>query len=420
MKKLIIILTIVLSGYSNIYSQWELVYHFPGGTMNDFADNGSILYAAVIGKGIYRSTNNGDNWFLPNSSLHQYNINAIVAKDSYVFVATDTGLFKSTDYGINWSYIDLSSMSVISIPSMTLVNSNNTDYLFVGGIMTILKSSDWGVNWTNAGNGLPEISDIEALSNTNGIIYAQINTYSSVPSGIYKTSNLGINWIFLTQGFQVEARSIFSLDNLILCGGNLLLISTNAGNNWRIIPEIHNVYRIYGFEAFNAKDIFISYWYFGFFVSNDSGKTWNLKNEGLPYLSVYALHRLGEYLYLYDYSYPAIFRRRLSEVIGVKNISTEVPNSTRLYQNYPNPFNSVTKIKYQISKMSSPHALGGELVSLKIYNILGKEVATLVNEKQKAGVYEVTFDAGKLTTGIYFYKIQAGDFVQVKRMVLVK
>jgi hypothetical protein len=88
------------------------------------------------------------------------------------------------------------------------------------------------------------------------------------------------------------------------------------------------------------------------------------------------------------------------------------PLAFQLEQNYPNPFNPSTKINYQISQ--------NDFVSLKIYNVLGDEVATLVNENKPAGNYEVTFDASLLSSGTYFYKLQAGSFVETKKMMLLK
>jgi hypothetical protein len=83
-----------------------------------------------------------------------------------------------------------------------------------------------------------------------------------------------------------------------------------------------------------------------------------------------------------------------------------------LDQNYPNPFNPATTLRYAIP--------AGTDVTLKVYNIIGQEVATLVNEYQTSGVYTVNFDASKLSSGIYLYRISAGTFVQVKKMLLVK
>ena len=83
-----------------------------------------------------------------------------------------------------------------------------------------------------------------------------------------------------------------------------------------------------------------------------------------------------------------------------------------LAQNYPNPFNPTTKIEYSIPLQSQ--------VELKIYNVVGQEVATLVNEVQKSGIHSAKFNASNLASGIYFYRLVAGNFTSVKKMVLVK
>jgi Subtilase family/Secretion system C-terminal sorting domain len=102
----------------------------------------------------------------------------------------------------------------------------------------------------------------------------------------------------------------------------------------------------------------------------------------------------------------------ISFLTNVNNNLTSIPETFSLSQNYPNPFNPSTKINYELPKSN--------FVLLKIYNVLGKEVATLVNEKQNAGAYSVEFNGSNLSSGIYFYKIQSGEFSDVKRMVLIK
>ena len=92
--------------------------------------------------------------------------------------------------------------------------------------------------------------------------------------------------------------------------------------------------------------------------------------------------------------------------------STFEPNSFTLYQNYPNPFNPSTTIKYSIPRRTN--------VTLKVFDVLGSEVATLVKIEQPQGNYEVEFDATSLASGIYLYRIKAGDFVETKKMVLLK
>ena len=107
---------------------------------------------------------------------------------------------------------------------------------------------------------------------------------------------------------------------------------------------------------------------------------------------------------------------------NIIEVEIEIPNNFSLSQNYPNPFNPVTTIKYSIpSVISIPNSRERNLnVTLKVYDVLGKEIATLVNEEKPAGNYEVKFNASSLSSGVYFYKLQSGSFVQTKKMILMK
>jgi photosystem II stability/assembly factor-like uncharacterized protein len=103
--------------------------------------------------------------------------------------------------------------------------------------------------------------------------------------------------------------------------------------------------------------------------------------------------------------------------IGINQISSKIPSEYKLFQNYPNPFNPTTKIRFQIPKQC--------LVILKVYDVLGREIATLLNENIKAGEYEIPFSIFQysnngIPSGIYFYRLRAGDFIETKRMVLIK
>ncbi|MFZ1321382.1 MAG: SBBP repeat-containing protein [Ignavibacteria bacterium] len=103
---------------------------------------------------------------------------------------------------------------------------------------------------------------------------------------------------------------------------------------------------------------------------------------------------------------------KYSQQVGIQLISNEIPNQFSLSQNYPNPFNPKTVINYELRVTGN--------TELKVFNVLGNEVSTLVNEKQNAGSYQVEFDGSNLTSGVYFYKIEAGEFVETKRMLLIK
>ena len=130
----------------------------------------------------------------------------------------------------------------------------------------------------------------------------------------------------------------------------------------------------------------------------------------------------GKYSYrLKQIDYDGSFK--YSDVVEVE---IGLPDEFSLLQNYPNPFNPTTKIRYSISTSpQSPPYQGGEakqgwLVQLKVYNVLGKEVATLVNEQKPAGNYTVEFNASNLSSGIYYYKLQAGNYSEIKKMILLK
>src|SRR4030095_11111508 len=100
--------------------------------------------------------------------------------------------------------------------------------------------------------------------------------------------------------------------------------------------------------------------------------------------------------------------------IGINPVFSEIPKSFSLYQNYPNPFNPSTRIRFEISVETHSNA------SLRVYDILGREVTTLVSEQLKPGTYEIEWNASGNPSGVYFYKFQVGVYSTTKKMVLVK
>ncbi|HED07118.1 MAG TPA: T9SS type A sorting domain-containing protein [Ignavibacteria bacterium] len=128
--------------------------------------------------------------------------------------------------------------------------------------------------------------------------------------------------------------------------------------------------------------------------------------------SVYSLAVSGSNLFA-GTGNGGVWRRPLSEIItDVENDRNNLPTNFALEQNYPNPFNPSTTIKYDLPKEG--------FVTLKVYDMLGREVATLVNKEQSAGRYIITFDASGLASGIYFYRISAGKFLQTKKLILLR
>ncbi|MEO6695252.1 MAG: T9SS type A sorting domain-containing protein [Ignavibacteria bacterium] len=113
---------------------------------------------------------------------------------------------------------------------------------------------------------------------------------------------------------------------------------------------------------------------------------------------------------------PIVETARWTTTVGIINISSVIPSTYDLFQNYPNPFNPVTKIKFDIPQSN------GQIKNTKlvIYDALGKEILTIVNERLAPGSYEADFNAGDFPSGLYFYRIVSGEFSKIKKMILVK
>ncbi len=114
-------------------------------------------------------------------------------------------------------------------------------------------------------------------------------------------------------------------------------------------------------------------------------------------------------------SFGKIVRTNIGDIVSAGQNNNSVPLSCELFQNYQNPFNPETKIKFNI-----PNGFGSNRAAIVIYDLLGREVKTLLNEVVASGYHEVTFDGSEFTSGVYFYRLTAGDFSETKKMVLVK
>lgn len=149
---------------------------------------------------------------------------------------------------------------------------------------------------------------------------------------------------------------------------------------------------------------------------NSSGTVVAVNNSTSSNPFILAAPSAGTYTVNAGYRNPSRVWGSTSAVINLTGVDEELvglkPESFALYSNYPNPFNPSTKIRYAISQSA--------FTTLKVYSILGQEVATLVNEEKTPGVYEVNFDGLNLTSGTYIYKLQAGNFIDTKKMILLK
>ncbi len=192
-----------------------------------------------------------------------------------------------------------------------------------------------------------------------------------------------------------------------------VFLSTNNGTNWIATgfqDTLVSALTVSGTNLFaGTSDILGNSG--GVFLSTNNGINWTAVNTGLPNTGVLALAVSGTNLFA-GTSGSGVWRRPLSEITSVSFSSTRLPQEFTLEQNYPNPFNPSTRISWQLPISSH--------VSLKVFDVLGNEIAKLVNEEKPAGSNEIEFDAGGLPSGIYFYRLQAGKYIETKKLVLLK
>ena len=239
--------------------------------------------------------------------------------------------------------------------------------------------------------------------------------YAGARNGVSRSTDNGESWEIINNEMGNTAIWALSINSYgdIFAGGSYSGIyrSTNNGDNW---IQLLNAY-ITSLAINSKDDIFAGSYDQGIFSSTDNGENWIQINDGLTSSSVLSLtvNNIG---YVFAATDSGVFRSIHSTTPIIVNDNTSNIDF-RLYQNYPNPFNPSTQINFYIPEPG--------LVSVKIYDILGSEVKTLINEYRNTGRYEVTWRGDnnvgkKISSGIYFYTLTSGDFVQTKKMLLIQ
>jgi photosystem II stability/assembly factor-like uncharacterized protein len=363
---------------------------------------------------IYNTTNGGVNWAFKsvyNTIPDPYGGVQFFDRNTGYIIAKQGGagyLLKTTDNGSNWNQVFYSDTIYFQYP---LKIYKNRLYTMTSSGHIIWTTND-GQNWTHI---LPP-----ANAYASHYYIVDSNTYygcnSNGSNNLMKTTNTGQNWAFLYSpiyGVDWKEIHFINANTGFLVGNKSGIIKTTNGYYFTIEQSgitnselvFNSVYMIDSLNVYVVGDIGVIY------NTTNGGFSWNLQNSGVAddltkvrFCNSKTGWIIGEG--------GVILHTTSAGAVWVSNNSQIAVNDFHLYQNYPNPFNPVTNIKYRITN--------SKLVILKIYDILGKEISTLVNGKQSSGVYEVSFDGSKLPSGIYFYKLEAGGLSEVKKMVLIK
>ena len=386
------------------------------------ANSGCVVgYTGIV----LKTTNAGVNWLSQTvSSTHLfYSVFFTDINTGYiaggVYGSLDSGnVFKTTNGGANWNALILPKYS-----QYFYVNFLNPNTGYVTGYQTILKTTNAGSTWESKSfTGLGLITSVYFVD-------ANVGFASEYDNGmIMKTTNGGNDWqeIFVYSG----DGGFFSLHFLdsntgTVVGGNsaavgdaVILRTTNGGVDWTNIAfNNSNISRLWSVKFVTPSIGYIS-------GGGNTGNCAILKttNGGINWYFQAAnpgnmLN--GNYFMNANTGYAVGSNGRIIKttdgggaLIGIKTESNNVPERYFLSQNYPNPFNSMCNVQF------SMHNAGN--VKLVVYDVMGREVKTLVNEKLRPGTYETSFDGSMLPSGVYFYKLITEGFSETKRMLMIK
>jgi hypothetical protein len=293
--------------------------------------------------------------------LTDLDVISLAVSGTNLLAGTKNGAFSSINNGTGWSASDLTYQAVTAV---AFSGGNLVAGVFVGytGEARISISANNGTSWAVVDSGVKQVNAF-AVSGTS--------LFAGTWGGVLLSTNNGRSWTAVNSGLRY-----LPVNALAVSGTNLF-----AGT------------------------------YGGVFLSTNNGISWTAVNSGLTSTIINAFAVDSTYLYA-GTDAAGVWRRPLSEMItGVEASVLKLPGRFTLGQNYPNPFNPSTTIRYALP--------GRAHVTLAVFNTLGQQVATLVNESEEAGNHDVRFDGGGLASGVYFYRLMAGTFVQTKKLLLL-
>ncbi len=424
-------LTVYVTGYAGgIWKYTETVPATPGWTEQTSALAGVVLYSAsavddniawvcgATGK-VQRTTNKGVNWVNVSGDMPTtYTLYCIFGYDANIAIATgvagaNTAIFKTINGGTNWVQANVHPGFG---DDLWMTDANNAYFIGdpSGGNWDLLKSTNAGSNWSSWST-LPTTNTSGTYNNAACFLGTSVWFPSVGLSTIHYSSNMGVNWS--SQPITLSELTAIQFNNATdgLAGGSStsagMLKTTNSGTNWTAITSPFATGSISSIVG-TGTEYWASLQGTTIQYSSNFGVNWSLSYTS-PGGSYYHMSRTrtGSTIWAIR-SNGGISRYGLPIVSGITPIVTITPSDYRLEQNYPNPFNPATKITFALPKSG--------LTTLKIYDITGKVIETLVNSSMNAGTYSYEFNGANLSSGVYFYKLEANGFSAVKKMMLIK
>ncbi len=324
-------------------------------------------------------------------------------------------MFKSTDLGKSWTLTNLTADTLMPVYNVLAVND---DTLFTSTFYNLRKSTDGGNSW--------EVLPIKTGESAKALFYKDnilwLIGVQSFQLVLYKTTDLGNSFTSLYSGFDTFEinNSISVLNNgyVFLSSRNITLAgitrSTDFGLEWEQVLNNENtvpiVYAndsglvITGTTVFSNNDTNKVY------LSTDYGTNWEFFVQPTIFgTAITDIKQDNNGIYYFGTSSEGLFKVDIiTDIAGEPDYKYKFS----LSQNYPNPFNNSTVVQYEISVSG--------LVTIKIYDVLGREIKTLVNDIIKTGKYSIKFNADNLPSGVYFCRLKSGNYVQTRKMILLK
>jgi hypothetical protein len=371
------------------------------------------IFAGTLNEGLYYSPDKGSTWIYLTFPQTQTGTACKLSNGDLYVDANNYGLYLNKNENGTWNFVGFTDVGIDQIfesaSGYLIAHVSSYNPAVYSSVYTFYLSKDNGLTWKYIPSQFEESLALCIAKHPNGDIYI------ATSQGVFKSST-GESWTYCHPGY-IESLAIRSDGTIYIGLENELRTSTDEGATWKVLTFTQSPFEITKILRDTRDNMYIetSNISTSFLYKNNNGSsTWDLLGElnghnGHAFASKMQINSRGDIFYMDGSS---LYKVNSTITSTENNVNTYIPQKFQLYQNYPNPFNPNTLIRYQLPEDG--------LVTLKVYDVLGKEIATLVNDHQSAGYYKVEFKASNLSSGLYIYKITAKNFTQSRKMLFMK